>query len=445
MSKIRLLLAAGVALVFATTLLAYRLLPARPFAADDFQWLLQTHAVSLETLRERATTPAMSAGFFRPVVWLALWGQVRLFGLEAAPFHLVNLTLHLANALLVGVIAWRTCPRNRQVALLAAGSWAALHPAPYEAIVWVSAQSELLVALLLTLALALWPAQAGRGAWPRAALAALALALALITKESAIIGIVLLALFTRPDGRSLALLSLPAVPVLAFCWLQLTIDRGGVGPQGYGFGGQLLRNPLYTLGELAALGQVQANIAVPLGMAVLVALLAWAFWRREGAWRLLVALALALAPTAPFAQVPDSRYMYLPLLASAVIIGWWAAGLAAAPWRRSGVALAGALAVWLLVAGRLSAGQEARFAAANGSGGSLWELARATCQQRPIDRFIIVDAPLAAPHAEAIVRLACDESVTPIATVAEFADDLLEPQSVVVTFPGGRATISQQT
>jgi hypothetical protein len=150
--------------IVALTLYAYRGLPARPFAADDYQWLLNVQGLSFGTLLRHAFDPAAQTHFFRPLIWLLFWVQTRAFGLDPRGFHAVSLALHLLNAALLGMLAYRLQYANRKLQI-AEGQFSipvlviaimALHPAPFEAVVWISAQSELLAAALLLLALHLW-------------------------------------------------------------------------------------------------------------------------------------------------------------------------------------------------------------------------------------------------------------------------------------------------
>ena len=54
--------------------------------------------------------------FYRPVVEAAFWVQLRLFGLEPLPYHLVALGCHVISSMLVGAIAWELS-RARAVAI----------------------------------------------------------------------------------------------------------------------------------------------------------------------------------------------------------------------------------------------------------------------------------------------------------------------------------------
>src|SRR5947207_3356409 len=93
--------------VVALTLYAYRHLPARPFAADDYQWLLNVRDLSIGDVARKAFDPGAQNHFYRPLIWLLFWGQTRAFGLDPHGFHAVSLALHMLNAALLGGLAWR--------------------------------------------------------------------------------------------------------------------------------------------------------------------------------------------------------------------------------------------------------------------------------------------------------------------------------------------------
>ncbi|MEN9937967.1 MAG: hypothetical protein RLZZ387_4546 [Chloroflexota bacterium] len=505
-TTLRRALPAALALLAAGLVLhAYRELPGRPFAADDYQWLLNVRGLTWGEVTSRAFDAGAQTHFFRPIVWLLFWLQGRAFGLDPAPYHAVSLALHLLNTALLTLIAWRLWQVQREALGIERDSiggdeqpgrasvplvacclfFVALHPAPFEAVVWVSAQSELLAALFLLLALHLWLPPGLAEERPgllvgRVLLATLALGLALLAKESAVIGLGLLLLIGPPTRHGpLALrLGLFAVPIaLTAAYLALQADilarneiiRGA----GYGLGPQLLLNPLRTLGLVAApLPGTQYGDApwLPWAGALLVGV--WigdvGLWAVRGGrnpachLRMALAVALTLLPTAPFTSPPDSRYVYLPVLAFAALAGvrlgrpgaegqrpraenqgprTTHAGRWTFAARLSSLALLLALAWWS--AGELAV-REWRFSAASGPGGSLWRLVSAECAAAPPSRVVVVDPPLAPPHAEAIVRLSCGPEMRAVVTGRDGLEDALRPGALVVAFPGGGAQVEQR-
>jgi len=81
---------------------------------------------------------------YRPVYYLALLAEYKAFGLEPFGYHLVNLSLHLLNVLLVWLIASRLAP-SRIVPAVAALIYG-IHPAYIDAPAWISAITEVLLA-----------------------------------------------------------------------------------------------------------------------------------------------------------------------------------------------------------------------------------------------------------------------------------------------------------
>jgi hypothetical protein len=509
--------------VVALTLYGYRELATRLFAADDYQWLLNVRGISLGQAVSRAFDAGAQSHFYRPLVWLLFWAQTRAFGLDMYGFHAVSLGLHLLNAGLLGWLFYRLAeeqgPRARDQAR-ASSSFVfgllsvalvvmivALHPAPFEAIVWVSAQSELLAAALLLAALHFWliPTMDDRrlaaddrqyssivdrrssflGRW-RALLATIALGLALLAKESAVIGLPLLMLIgsgrapTRDARQRFRAYILPTIITLAYIALQLSIERRNylLRQGGYGFGWQLVLNPLRSLALIVAplpgSEHADASWLVPVG-AALALLLVMLFGRgRWGARRLVLALGLTLLPTAPFSSPPDSRYLYLPVMAAALMIGVGLvylqryAAQTAPPTQidigqtsgersplvhRPSSAVVGRgvlfcslfciLALAWAAASELHA-REGRFAAASGPGGSLWRLASAVCASSRPERMVIVDPPLAAPHAEAIIGLACGSDVRVRIVGRTQLESAIKGRSVVIGFPNGSAEVERR-
>jgi hypothetical protein len=531
--------------IAALMLYSYRNLLARPFAADDYQWLLNVHGLSFGEITRKAFDPGAQTHFYRPLIWLLFWAQTRAFGFDPHGFHAVSLALHLLNAALLGWLAYRlTEDERRRTKDEGRPSWSlvvrlssalvttaivALHPAPFEAVVWISAQSELLAAALLLLALHVWlcrrttnderrttRAESGVNLWSLvidrwSILATLALGLALLAKESAVIGLPMLMLLGRGPGdrrqetgdrrqevtssiehqasgikhhvvqsaiynlqSAIIPYILPTLVTLAYIALQIVIERRNylLAQGGYGLGAQVVLNPLRSLALIVAplRGTEHADNAwlVPVGALVALGLLGFLifdfrFWRRlpqsktlNPKFKIMLALALTLLPTAPFASPPDSRYLYLPVLAAALLLEFWILDFRV--WmtlRQSkihnlkskiGIVLCSVLVLTLAwwASGELHV-REGRFAAASGPGGSLWRLAQATCAESHPDRIVIVEPPVAAPHVEAIVELACGDETRTKIVGGDQVEGAIKGHTVVIAFPNGSAEVQRRT
>ena len=479
-----------------TVAVAYESLPGRAFAADDFQWLLNVRDRSLPTVVARAFDVSAESHFYRPLVWVLLWGEWQLFGFDPSAFHRVSLALHVINATLIGGLTFRTIRAQSFVApvigFAVAMLTAALHPAPFEAVVWVSAQSELLAALFLLLMLhCWWSAGLADGQpilrWIWLGAAAATLALALLTKESAIIGLPLIVLLeweaARRAQRRMALvpLALPLLVTTAYLFAALDVASRNalVRGSGYGFGAQVLLNPLRSLGLIVApLPGVEYGREAWLPLAGACVALAGIIrmtvtWRRgTGAASLLngiLALIVTLAPTAPFVSPPDSRYLYLPVMVIALMAGRWSSTLSdwamstelrgnetrAIVWGAAGQGTPGvrtriraerlmvgiAVAAVALMLGVLAVneirGREVRFAAGARPGEELRLFATSQCAEADFDRILVVEPPIAAPHVEAIIHLSCGVRTHPMVIGMGDVKRELRPNTLVVAFNGG--------
>jgi hypothetical protein len=59
--------------------------------------------------------------------------------------------------------------------------------------------------------------------------------------------------------------------------------------------------------------------------------------------------------------------------------------------------------------------------------------------------MVIVEPPLAAPHAEAIVELACGPDVRANIVGRDQVEGAIKGRTVVIAFPNGSATVERRT
>jgi hypothetical protein len=87
--------------------------------------------------------------YYRPLAILSLMGDFYLFGGKIAGYHLVNILLHLCNALLVYLLAMIILKEKKDAPFYSflAGLLFALHPVNSEAVVWIACRPELLCCL----------------------------------------------------------------------------------------------------------------------------------------------------------------------------------------------------------------------------------------------------------------------------------------------------------
>ncbi|MBI5766896.1 MAG: tetratricopeptide repeat protein [Verrucomicrobia bacterium] len=126
------------------------------------------------------------ANYF-PLVLTHLWVLHAIFGLEPLPYHVVNVLLHAANALLLWQVLRRLSVRG---AWLGAALWA-LHPVQVESVAWISelknTQSGVFFLLSIWFFISwLKPADTGRGARIHYGLAVACGVLAILSKPSTV-------------------------------------------------------------------------------------------------------------------------------------------------------------------------------------------------------------------------------------------------------------------
>jgi tetratricopeptide (TPR) repeat protein len=131
-----------------------------PFVYDDVPQIQQNHAlVSWHTSAEyfRSSVPfnkeyrGPAGSFYRPLFWLSLTLDRKLWGLNPSGFHVTNLVLHWASGLL-GFLLLRNFGASILMASAASLVWLGL-PINSEAVAWISGRSLCLMDLLLLLAL----------------------------------------------------------------------------------------------------------------------------------------------------------------------------------------------------------------------------------------------------------------------------------------------------
>jgi hypothetical protein len=137
--------------------------------------------------RLSAAAPSLAArtgAFYRPVVMLSFKLDGSLWGGWAGGFHLTNVVAHAAVAWLLRTLAL-AAGMGAGVALVAALLFLA-HPVQSEAVAYISGRTDILCAFWLLLALLAWR-RARRGADVFALATSAALALALLSKETAVL------------------------------------------------------------------------------------------------------------------------------------------------------------------------------------------------------------------------------------------------------------------
>jgi tetratricopeptide (TPR) repeat protein len=303
-------------------------------------------AVSTDLYRQAA--PRLEASpYWRPLALASFWLDARL-GEPPRAMHVGNLVLHALAAALLALVLLGRLERLGGVAgplaASAATAWWALHPQNVEPVAWISCRYDLLCGLALLGMLAL-PWRAGLG---RAVLHGLLFLAGLLSKDGfgALVLVVPALDWAEERPARAAAPRWVAVGGALAAWWGL---RAAVGIQAMDLPGPaallglarcyldairiyavraLLPSPLtishpYQAGGLAAVGA---------GGALLLALLVAAILRRRLAVPIAVflgALIPAAAAMARFGEAPE-RYLYLPSIGVALLLGdLVAAGLSA--------------------------------------------------------------------------------------------------------------------
>jgi tetratricopeptide (TPR) repeat protein len=365
-----LLPAAVAALLYVPTLGA-------PFVWDDHLILEKNSHLALSEIPRHFGTDLFSQSReetrkdrYSPLT-LSLYSLVHAVAPETPPaYHLLSLAVHALNAALTALLALRLT--SRRGAALAAGVLFAVLPIHVETVVWASALHTLVWTSFGLCALL--AATSERGPLARSLLATVALAAALLSKESALAIVLVLPLLDAARGGRRALRA--NLPVYAALGAVVAAYFGLRAAIGVPSGGALLegRTLAERVGDVTALWRtlLSASVGVEapdlvrpflsdeIGLAALTlvlvlaaALTFWLFQLRAA----LAGLSLFLAALLPFALVAPStgllsdRYAYFP----AVGLALCAAGLAPWPPSRRAALLFGALVVALAVRGSLYA------------------------------------------------------------------------------------------
>jgi len=336
-------IAAAVILVSAAVIVYHNALSAY-FFDDDFQWLVGSWSFRSSQL---VAIGALSH-FYRPVIDLYFAAATPLFRGSPVLFHLASILLHAANALVIFALA-RLVSRNTLYGFLAA-LFFVVQPSDVDTIAWVGALAEAVGAFFgcLSLFFFLKWLMKGRARWRE--LSVLLFLLALLTHESSVIFLPVLALadwaFVRrgekappstrgadhspatrgadlpgprgPGWRHTVLIYAPYV-VLTLMYLSVDLvvnSKNYLVSQGhYTIGLHVVRNAFDYIDALYVGRRDALNYAViAIGLALLI--LRGNRRARFATWWML----LALAPFLFFNWGNTSRYLYQPAIGFSMLL-----------------------------------------------------------------------------------------------------------------------------
>jgi len=166
--------AAAAAAIVIVTLLAYRPALSGGFIWDDYTYIINGELNRDPSGLTRIWFSTDPVDYF-PVAYTLQWIEYRLWKLDPEPYHVINIGLHCAAAVLLGLTLKRLAVPG---AWIAAGLFA-VHPVNVESVAWIYQQRTtlpLVFALIATLAFLRYE-RAGRIGWQAASVAAFVLAL----------------------------------------------------------------------------------------------------------------------------------------------------------------------------------------------------------------------------------------------------------------------------
>jgi hypothetical protein len=202
-----------------------------PFIQDDWAMVRRAMEAPFGELL-RATFSPYGKVFYRPLGLTYFFLYERVFGLNAVPFHVINLAVHLTNSVLVLVIAL-LLSRSRRVALAAAVLYATAATIHLDPLLWMVGIYDLMGACFFFSGLLLF-------IFDKPSLSALSYLMGLLFKESVLLlPVVLLGWFLwEGEGASRRLTGVvrSLSPHLCALVLYLPLKLSGLSPFGFASG-----------------------------------------------------------------------------------------------------------------------------------------------------------------------------------------------------------------
>jgi len=171
-------------LLATVTILAYRPAWHGGFLWDDDAYVANNELLTAPDGLRRIWFSFESPSQYFPLVYTTFRIERALWGLNPVGYHVVNILLHVANALLV----WRLLTRLQVPGAWLAGAIFALHPVQVESVAWITERKNVLMGFFFLLTLLTWVEfldQQTTRRWRLYLLALLLYALALLSKTTA--------------------------------------------------------------------------------------------------------------------------------------------------------------------------------------------------------------------------------------------------------------------
>jgi tetratricopeptide (TPR) repeat protein len=173
----------GAALIVLITVGAYIPAMRAGFIWDDDAYVTNNGALrSLDGLRKIWVEPKGGLGYY-PLTYTGFWVEYHLWKLRPLGYHLANVLLHAANAVLV----WLILRRLKIPGAWVAGLVFAIHPVNVATVAWISELKNTLSMLFYAVAILLYLRFDEEGRWRWCGLSLAAFLLALLSKPAVVI------------------------------------------------------------------------------------------------------------------------------------------------------------------------------------------------------------------------------------------------------------------
>ena len=297
------------------------------FAQDDFTLMLTAWRDGWGAVAEYFH---QKPGMFRPLTKAVYFGAMHgIFGLNALPYHIVSIAVHLANTALVFALSGRL-GLSRTASLVAATLFA-LNVAFFHVIAWISCIQQLL-GLLFMLSALVWGIDFGNGRSPEGrwwSLGAYVLALLSVEQTFGLPLILVVRAWLSPGApgertglRRAVLLYAPHVAVLVVYTLFMAFWKTppSAGSYAFSLGGNVAVNMMTYLGWSlqfgASLPSWMQNEGVPWSISHLLVVILLAYLLIFGRWREtvfgLIVFVLAVFPMLFLSRHTFYLHTYIP-------------------------------------------------------------------------------------------------------------------------------------
>ena len=290
----------GAVLITLLTVVVYQPALRGGFIWDDSTLIIENRMVKASDGLHRFWFTTEPPDYY-PVTWSLWWLEWRLWGNKPMGYHMVNVLLHVVNAVLV----WMVLGRLKIPGAWLAGLVFAIHPVNVATAAWMSEQKNTLSMLFLLTAILLYLRFDEEGRWRWYGFSLMAFLLALLSKTAVVmLPVVLLGCVWWQRGRvrwkdflrSVPFFAVSLVSGLVTIWFQHHRALEGLGVRTEGFPSRLATAGLVPWFYLCkALLPLNLTVIYPkwgsdgihwfsyLPGLALVGCLAW-FWRKRETW-----------------------------------------------------------------------------------------------------------------------------------------------------------------